>query len=141
MAGAEGFEPPKAVLETAGLPLAYAPQSNGQRSRASYQSTEKNELLSPGRFLFDLFMRMMLAAERTELAQLQPARRGLFIFHAGVVLVFAFTTLQCNLFPRHCIFLLFQNLADGASAHGASALANCEAQALGHGDRRMQFHH
>ncbi len=25
MAGAEGFEPPKAVLETAGLPLAYAP--------------------------------------------------------------------------------------------------------------------
>ena len=26
MAGAEGFEPPKAVLETAGLPLAYAPR-------------------------------------------------------------------------------------------------------------------
>ena len=25
LAGAEGFEPPKAVLETAGLPLAYAP--------------------------------------------------------------------------------------------------------------------
>src|SRR5581483_9577361 len=27
LAGAEGFEPPKAVLETAGLPLAYAPTS------------------------------------------------------------------------------------------------------------------
>src|SRR5579883_3648982 len=26
LAGAEGFEPPKAVLETAGLPLAYAPR-------------------------------------------------------------------------------------------------------------------
>src|SRR6476620_9750340 len=29
MAGAEGFEPPKAVLETAGLPLAYAPNRHG----------------------------------------------------------------------------------------------------------------
>src|SRR4051794_14939290 len=28
LAGAEGFEPPKAVLETAGLPLAYAPVSD-----------------------------------------------------------------------------------------------------------------
>jgi hypothetical protein len=28
LAGAEGFEPPKAVLETAGLPLAYAPSKD-----------------------------------------------------------------------------------------------------------------
>ena len=36
LAGAEGFEPPKAVLETAGLPLAYAPI----RGRAIYSVTE-----------------------------------------------------------------------------------------------------
>ena len=32
LAGAEGFEPPKAVLETAGLPLAYAPISGSHSS-------------------------------------------------------------------------------------------------------------
>ena len=50
MAGAGGFEPTKAVLETAGLPLAYAPTFSG----AFRQLTEpilvyhlKNSLASP----------------------------------------------------------------------------------------------
>jgi hypothetical protein len=71
MAGAEGFEPPKAVLETAGLPLAYAP------SRAF--------LLS----LLDFPMYPMYAAKRAELLQLQPLGLGLLVLGLAVVLVFA----------------------------------------------------
>ena len=38
MAGAEGFEPPLAVLETAGLPLNLRPSGIGQKPRGFGQS-------------------------------------------------------------------------------------------------------
>jgi uncharacterized membrane protein (DUF441 family) len=79
MAGAEGFEPPKAVLETAGLPLAYAP------SRAV-----------PTLSLLDFPMYPMHTAKRAELLQLQPLGLGLLILGLAVVLAFAFGALQCN---------------------------------------------
>jgi hypothetical protein len=44
---------------------------------------------------------MMLAAEGTELVQLQPLRFGLLILGAGVVLAFTLGALQCDLFSRH----------------------------------------
>ena len=67
LAGAEGFEPPLAVLETAGLPLNLRPY------------TDNSSLLN-------FLVRVVLAAERTKLAELQPLRHGLLILHAGVIL-------------------------------------------------------
>jgi hypothetical protein len=52
LAGAEGFEPPKAVLETAGLPLAYAPKQT-----ANF-------------ILLYFLVRLMLAAKRAEFLEL-----------------------------------------------------------------------
>jgi hypothetical protein len=46
-------------------------------------------------------MRVMLAAERTELFQLDPFRGGAFIFSLTVVPVLAFAALELNNFSRH----------------------------------------
>src|SRR5271163_4145178 len=83
MAGAEGFEPPKAVLETAGLPLAYAP-------------TRAASTLS----LLDFPMYPMYAAKSAELLQFQPLGLGLLIFSLAVILVFALGTLQSDNFTH-----------------------------------------
>src|SRR5271169_2113681 len=82
MAGAEGFEPPLAVLETAGLPLNLRPFFSG-RSLPVYH-----------RPLLDLLVGMVLAAKRAELLELQPFRHGLLILHAGVILALAFRALK-----------------------------------------------
>src|ERR1041384_4901445 len=68
VAGAEGFEPPLAVLETAGLPLNLRPYL----------------VLNPS--LLDLFMLVMLTAERAELLQRHTLRHRLLVLHGGVVL-------------------------------------------------------
>jgi hypothetical protein len=57
--------------------------------------------------LLDLFVRMMLAAERTELFHLETLSRRLLILHAGVVLPLALGALKCNLFARHIDYLNF----------------------------------
>ena len=88
LAGAEGFEPPLAVLETAGLPLNLRPYSRGQ-----------GLLTLSVAYLISLCA-MVLAAERAELLQLQPLRRGLLVLHAGVVLTLTLGALQRNLFSR-----------------------------------------
>jgi hypothetical protein len=77
MAGAEGFEPPKAVLETAGLPLAYAP------TRAASTSS----LLQPS--LLDFPVYPVDAAKGAELLHLQPLGLGLLILGLTVILAFA----------------------------------------------------
>ena len=79
MAGAEGFEPPKAVLETAGLPLAYAP-------------TRAASTLS----LLDFPVYPMDAAKGAKLLKLQPLGLGLLILGLAVVLAFALGALQCD---------------------------------------------
>jgi hypothetical protein len=83
MAGAEGFEPPKAVLETAGLPLAYAP------TRAV-----------PTLSLLDFPVYPMYAAKSAEFLQLQPLGLGLLVLGLAVVLAFTLGALQCDDFTH-----------------------------------------
>src|SRR5258706_14598520 len=88
MAGAEGFEPPKAVLETAGLSLAYSPRT------------------SPGiSILLDLLVRVMLAAIWTKLLKLEAVRRRLLVFHVAVVPVLALGALERDNFASHLLLL------------------------------------
>ena len=115
MAGAEGFEPPLAVLETAGLavkpmPLTYNLQpgaSSGIRLPTAYQKrqeracsageyslTDYNELLS-------LPMRLMFPAIRTELFHLQAFRSRPLVLGLAVVAVLALSALKLNNFSRH----------------------------------------
>ena len=137
LAGAEGFEPPKAVLETAGLPLAYAPVP------LVIVAVRKPVYLIPVR-LFGFPMRLVLAAVRAELLHFKTLSGRLFVLGVRVVPVLAFLTLERDDFSWHFTLprtaLLNQNLADGTRAHGAAAFANGEAQTLIHGDRRNQFH-
>src|SRR5271168_5060704 len=86
MAGAEGFEPPKAVLETAGLPLAYAPVGT---------------TTIVARLLLDFLMGPVLTAERAELLQLNALRRSLLILGVGVVLPLALRALEGDDFSCH----------------------------------------
>jgi hypothetical protein len=46
-------------------------------------------------------MRRVLAARPAELAEFQPARRGLLILGGGVIAILAITALQSNDFSRH----------------------------------------
>src|ERR1051325_4241538 len=72
------------------------PLIGGQGSMASGRSSPVYHFQ-----LFDLLVRNMFAAERTELLELYALRHGLFILRAGVVLPLAFGALQCNLFAWH----------------------------------------
>jgi hypothetical protein len=84
LAGAEGFEPPKAVLETAGLPLAYAPKQSANFS------------------LLYFLVGLMLAAIGAELAELQPLRHSLLVLSLAVVLSLALSALQSYDFTHSC---------------------------------------
>jgi hypothetical protein len=96
LAGAEGFEPPKAVLETAGLPLAYAPN---YPTLIAYQN------------LFGLTMRLMLPAIGAEFLEFQTLRGGLLILRIAVVPVLAFLALELNDLARHTAsFFSFKSL-------------------------------
>ena len=57
-------------------------------------------------------MRRVLAARAAELAEFQPARRGLLVFGGGVIAVLAITALQRNDLSRHWL-ILFVCFADG----------------------------
>jgi hypothetical protein len=96
LAGAEGLEPPKAVLETAGLPLAYAPAivATGQQPSVTLGVTLAARLLN-------LLVRMVLTAEGAEFLHLQPFRRRLFVLHAGVVFTLTLGALKRDIFARH----------------------------------------
>src|SRR5450755_1049864 len=56
--------------------------------------------------LLNLFVRKMLAAERTELLQLDPLRRGLLVLGARIILPLALGALKCNVLARHNVFCL-----------------------------------
>src|SRR3954463_15316735 len=97
-------------------------------------------------------MRSVLPALATELEKLKPVRRGLLVLGRRIVPVFAIGALQRDdlsghdcLYPLLCCWrtlltdLLLQDLADGSGAHGASTLADGEAQALFHCYRRDQL--
>ena len=86
MAGAEGFEPPLAVLETAGLPLNLRPFLRRQTA--------------PDSSLLDFLMRLVSAAFAAELLHFQPFRCGLLVFRSRVVPVLALRALERNDFPH-----------------------------------------
>src|SRR5271170_5496036 len=90
MAGAEGFEPPKAVLETAGLPLAYAPTR-----AASTPSLLETSLLDFS-LLLNFPVGPMATAKGAKLLQLQPLGLGLLVLGLAVILPFALGALQSD---------------------------------------------
>ncbi len=92
LAGAEGFEPPKAVLETAGLPLAYAPVSCSPKPNKILRTALKSAIQR----LLCFSMRLMLSAKRAELLHLQTLRGRAFVLGFAVVAIFAFAALKLN---------------------------------------------
>jgi hypothetical protein len=92
LAGAEGLEPPNAVLETAVLPLKLRPCF---RQGACRLPTS----------LLDFFVRLMLAALGAELLELETIGSRLLVLHVRVVPIFAFRTLKRDYFARHDMLL------------------------------------
>jgi hypothetical protein len=92
MAGAEGFEPPLAVLETAGLPLNLRPYS--ERSHSQYTA------------LLGLAVRLMLPAVEAELLEFNAFGGGLLVLGLGIVPVLALRALERDDFSGHCKLLL-----------------------------------
>ena len=99
MAGAEGFEPPLAVLETAGLPLNLCPYPGDQH----YFTTSEtgSGACGPARHLLDFFVQMVLAAGRAELLELKTRCGRLLVLHIRVILAFALSALKRDNFAWH----------------------------------------
>ena len=89
LAGAEGFEPPLAVLETAGLPLNLRPWIVPRAGGIS--------------ILLDFFVRLVLAAVPAKLLHFEALRGGLLILGGGVVPVLALGALERDDVARHCV--------------------------------------
>jgi hypothetical protein len=89
MAGAEGFEPPLAVLETAGLPLNLRPWVTPPAAWG-YLS-----------ILLDFLMRLVLAAMPAKLAEFQAFGGGFLVFGGRIVSILALCALERNDFSRH----------------------------------------
>ena len=90
MAGAEGFEPPLAVLETAGLPLNLRPCITP---------------CIPGgnSILLDFLVRLVLAAVPAELLHFQTLGGRLLVLGRRVVPVLALRALERDDVSRHCL--------------------------------------
>src|ERR1700733_14789680 len=86
LAGAEGFEPPLAVLETAGLAVKPMPlrssfltqPTRNQKPSAASTAARPNSLLG-------LAVRLMLSAIRAELLQLQPLGCGFLFLRIAIL--------------------------------------------------------
>ena len=89
LAGAEGFEPPLAVLETAGLPLNLRPCCPARSRTGSLP------------VLLDFLVRLVLAAVRAELLHFQTLGRGLLVLRVRVVPVLALGALERDDFASH----------------------------------------
>src|SRR5271169_6705443 len=89
MAGAEGFEPPLAVLETAGLPLNLRPW------------IAPPKLGGHPTILLDFLVWLVLPAVPAEFFHLQALGRGLLVLGAGIVPVLALSALKRNDVARH----------------------------------------
>ena len=101
LAGAEGFEPPKAVLETAGLPLAYAPiPTTHFKPSKHFKQSNRGKLLC-------LPMLLVLPTIRTELFHFQTFSCRPLVFSLAVIPVLAFAALELNNFTRHACLLPF----------------------------------
>src|SRR5581483_10953810 len=116
--------------------------------------------------LFHFFMRRVLPALATELAEFQTLGRGLLVLGRRVVPVLTLTALQCNNFTHKLfsqlllsnyfviptgaasfaaerrdigLFFLRQDLADRSRAYGPAAFTDREAQSLLHRHRGNQL--
>jgi hypothetical protein len=74
-------------LETAGLPLAYAPKQTANFS------------------LLYFLVRLMLAAKRAEFVELQPFGHSFLVLGLAIVLSLALSALQSNDFAHSCSLL------------------------------------
>ena len=88
MAGAEGFEPPLAVLETAGLPLNLRPWVYPRNPGDPF-------------ILLDFAVRLMLPAMPAKLLQFQALRGGFLVLGGRIVPVFALGALERDNLSRH----------------------------------------
>src|ERR1017187_5455413 len=88
LAGAEGFEPPLAVLETAGLPLNLRP-------------CDAPPVQGGTPILLDFLMRLVLPAVPAELLHFQAFGGGLLVLGRRVVPVLALRALERNNVARH----------------------------------------
>ena len=97
MAGAEGFEPPRPVLETGSLAVELTPLRKPVGSRQYAVGSENEPILScplpSADCLLDLFMNRMVPARRTELFQLQAVLILFLVLRRCVVTTFAVATL------------------------------------------------
>ncbi len=110
MAGAEGFEPPKTVLETVGLPLSLRPWvATGTSAREPRPSSGRPFAGSPKLArafgLLHFAMIRVLAALPAELAELETFGRGLAVLGRRVILILAHSALELTNFARHELFL------------------------------------
>src|SRR5580658_6462771 len=136
LAGAEGFEPPLAVLETAGLAVKPMPlrssfltqPTRNQKLSAASTGARPNSLLG-------LAVRLMLSAIRAELLQLQPLGCGFLILRIAIVPILAFLALKLNNLARHPALLVLKfprlNLrtlvaqASACETHSLKAVPHC----------------
>jgi hypothetical protein len=117
LAGAEGFEPPLAVLETAGLAVKPMPlhlpdyqikplakqttQPDDTACFAQFNSGSPAQKKRPTYILLCFAVRLMLAAERTEFLEFKAFCCRLLVLCITVIPTFALVALQLNDFACH----------------------------------------
>ena len=106
LAGVPGFEPGLSVLETDVLtvdtiPLQSLPIANLRLPIDSFVKRQSEIGNWQSAMLLGFLMISVFAATATELAELKPIRRGLFILGRYVVAAFALTTLKNNIIAWH----------------------------------------
>jgi len=115
LAGVPGFEPGLSVLETDVLtvdtiPLQTFPIANLRLQIARRRNANQKSAIGnwQSEMLLGLFMISVFAATATELAELKPIRRGLFILGRYVVAALACTTLKNNIIAWHFLISDFR---------------------------------
>ena len=155
MAGAEGFEPPKAVLETAGLPLAYAPRCFGrlllslpnlQSARMKPCAIHPNRMSKQGLRPFPILSRDVPDAYGRK-GKTSSSRDDQWLSSCSLSCCNCDSYIRCTateLFPaayKLCLLDLWKHftlfdLGNCAGADGAPAFTNRKPQALIHCHRR-----
>src|SRR5689334_6555441 len=108
LAGAEGFEPPLAVLETAGLPLNLRPWI--LPAHEPVPAASSTPIPGGSTILLDFLVGLVLTAVPAELLHFQTVRGSLLVFGRRVVPVLALRTLERNDVAWHALLLLTLSL-------------------------------
>jgi hypothetical protein len=97
VAGADRIELSQAVLETASLPLTYAPKP--------VCAARPVKALPRNSSLLDFPMRAVLPAERAKLLEFQTLRRGLLVLRVRIISILTLGALKRNNFASHSPYL------------------------------------